>query len=56
MFRYYAYLPALLVYNDLNLDFVARASGKFSDRLTAMVCLTKFAIICQPGQKTFKGH
>ncbi|PKP46610.1 MAG: hypothetical protein CVT94_14120 [Bacteroidetes bacterium HGW-Bacteroidetes-11] len=30
--HYYAYLPALLVYNDLNLDFVAKAPGKFSDR------------------------
>lgn len=35
--HYYAYLPALLVYNDLKLDFVAKAPGKFSDRFWPVV-------------------
>lgn len=30
--HYYAFLPALLVYDDLKLDFVKKAPGKFSDR------------------------
>ena len=30
--HYYAYLPSLLVYYDLRLDFVKQAPGKFSDR------------------------
>jgi hypothetical protein len=35
--HYYAYLPALLVYNDLKLEFVAKAPGKFSDRFWPVV-------------------
>ncbi len=35
--HYYAYLPALLVYHDLKLGFVAKAPGKFSDRFWPVV-------------------
>ena len=30
--HYYAYLPSILVYNDLRLDFVKKAPDEFSDR------------------------
>ena len=35
--HYYAFLPAVLVYNDLQLNFVKKAPGEFSDRFWPVV-------------------
>lgn len=48
--HYYAYLPALLVYNDLKLNFVAEDPGVFSDRFWPAVAPNgKFVIMTTMG-------